>query len=250
MPVGDRRLQAVGAQAAADLLRAGQDGPTPAYRGAVPAAAVLLLQPHRLAVRPGAGGEARRRQLEQGQKAVDLGLVRHQPGQDPREALCLAREDESDQIATGARRGSFGEDQVDHVEHRAEALGPLHSCRHRKRHAGSCEGLLRGRDPGLHGGGRDEQRRGDLVARQTTDHPQGERPPRLARQHGVAGDEHQREHVVVDLVRIPQHVLRVPGRMRCRRRDRPRPGSGRERRTSRRGRSAGGTRRSRVADRP
>jgi hypothetical protein len=44
-------------------------GSAAADRGAVPAASVLLLQQHRLAIRPDAGGEARRRQFQQGQQA-------------------------------------------------------------------------------------------------------------------------------------------------------------------------------------
>ena len=60
-------------------------------------------------------------------------------------------------------------------------------------------------------GGRRQERPGDLVAGQAADHPQRQRDAGLARQHRVAGDEHQREHVVVDPVGVPQQVVLLSG---------------------------------------
>ena len=81
--------------------------------------------------------------------------------------------------------------------------------RHGERHRGGGEGLLRSGDPRLHRGGGNEEGAGDLVAGEAADDAEGQRHPSLPAQHGVARHEHQRQHVVVDPVRVPQQVARV-----------------------------------------
>jgi hypothetical protein len=96
--LGDRRLQAVRAQAAAGLPGPGQGRPAAADRGLVPAGAVLLLEQDRLAVGAEAGREAGGGELEQREQPVRLRLIRGEPGQHPGQPLGLGREVEADQV--------------------------------------------------------------------------------------------------------------------------------------------------------
>ena len=99
MALGDRRLEPVRAQPAADASGRGQRGPPAPDRRPVPAPPVLVGEQHRLAVASGAGGEPRGGELEQGEQAVDLGLVGHQPGEDPGQPDRLVGQVGPDQVA-------------------------------------------------------------------------------------------------------------------------------------------------------
>ena len=153
----------------------------------------------------------------------------------------LVREVLPDPVAARRRRRALREDQVEDVQHRRQPFAAFVGRRHLERDLRRAERLLRAGDPGLDRGRRHQERPGDLVAGQTADHAQRQRDLRLARQHRVARDEHQRQHVVVDPVRVPEHVVA---------RTHPRPGRGRGRRTARRARRAAGTCRSRADDPP
>ena len=118
------------------------------------------------------GREPRRGELQEGEQPVRLGLVRHQPGHDAGQPHRLAGQVRPDPL----RRPSvadrpLGEDQVDHAQHRAEAFAALLGRRHLERHPRGRERLLGARDPGLHGGGRHQERPRDLVARQARRRP-------------------------------------------------------------------------------
>jgi len=147
------------------------------------------------------GGE-----LEEREQAVRLGLVRDDSRQDPGEPDRLAGEVGADQLGAGRGRRPLGEDQVQHAEHRGEPGTPLVHGRHLERHLRGREGSLGPGDPSLHGGGLYQEHPGDLLAGQAAEHTQRERDAGLPGQDRVAGDEHQRQHVVVDPVGVPQQV--------------------------------------------
>jgi hypothetical protein len=203
---GDRRLHAVRTETAADPPGLGQSRPPAPDGRPVPTAAVLLLQQDRFAI----GVQARREpgggELKEREQAVSLGLVRDQPRQDPGQPHRLVRQVGADPLTSGGCGRALGEDQVEHTAHRAEPLAALVGRRRLERHLCGRERLLGPRDPSLHRGRRYEECPGDLIARQAAEGTERERDLGLARQHRVAGDEHQRQHVVVDAVRIPQQV--------------------------------------------
>jgi hypothetical protein len=155
------------------------------------------------------------RELEQREQAEHLGLVGHQARQHPAEADRLARQVGAHPVVARGGGRALGEDQVQHAEHRTEPPPALGGRRQLERHLGRCQRLLGPGDPRLHGGGRHQERPSDLVAGQAAEHPEGERDLGLAGQHRVARDEHQRELVVVDPVRVPEQVgLRVGSEVR------------------------------------
>lgn len=184
-------------------------GPSAPDRRAVPAAAVLVLQQDRLAVGPGARGEAGGGELEQSEQAGHLSFPGQQRGQGTGQPDRLVGEVGAQQPVAAGRRRTLGEEHVEHAQYPAEALAPLLRRRHREGDAGGGDGLLGPGDPGLEGGHRHQEGAGDLLAGQPGDHPQGQRRAGLGRQYGVAGDEHQREHVVLDQVRVPRQVVRA-----------------------------------------
>ena len=94
----------------------------------------------------------------------------------------------------------------------ASRAGQLGAARHLERHLRLGQRAL-GADDAL-GDGRlgDEEGAGDLVGRQAAEQAQRQRDPRLGGQHRVAGDEHQAQQVVADVV--------VQGRVEVRRRPR------------------------------
>ncbi len=152
------------------------------------------------------GGE-----LEEREQSLRVGLVRHEPREHPREPDRLAGEVGADPVAARGGARALGEDQVDHAQHRAQPLAALVGRRQLERHLRGGERLLRAGDPGLDGrGGGDEGPR-DLVAGQAAEHAQGERDAGLARQHRVAGDEHEGEDVVVDPLGVVEHVVLLSG---------------------------------------
>jgi len=76
---GDRGLQLVGTGGGTlrrdELVRACKRRQPAANEHAIPARAILIREQHRRAVAIDASGEPRRRELEQRDQAVDLGLV-------------------------------------------------------------------------------------------------------------------------------------------------------------------------------
>jgi hypothetical protein len=75
---GDRGLQRVGAQRAAERLGALQSVQAALHEQVVPAGAVLVGEQYRLAVAVDPCRQPRGLQLDQGQQAVDLRFARHQ----------------------------------------------------------------------------------------------------------------------------------------------------------------------------
>ena len=112
----DRRL---------DLVRPGPAHPQRAIQerlalvdlGAVPAAAVLVLEEHELAVRPGPRVAPRVVQEHQREQAERLGLVGHELGEDARQPDRLGRELAPDERLAGRRAVALVEDQVEDPQH-------------------------------------------------------------------------------------------------------------------------------------
>ncbi len=90
MAGGDRGLQRVRPERAAELLGPPQPGETALHEQVIPARSVLIGEQYRLAVRPDPRPQPRGLELHQGQQAVHLRLARHQRGQDPPETQGVA----------------------------------------------------------------------------------------------------------------------------------------------------------------
>ena len=118
-------LQRVGAAAAAERLGPVERLQPAADQQQVPARAVLVEQQDRLALRADPRPDPRRLDLHQRDEAVDLGLVRGEPGEDPPEPQRVLAERRPDPVLAGGRRVALVEDQVDHLEDDREPLGEL-----------------------------------------------------------------------------------------------------------------------------
>ena len=136
-------------------------------------------------------------QQHQRQQAGDLRVVGQRPPDDPGQADRLAGEVAARQLRAAAGQVALVEDQVEHVQDRAQPLRPLVAARHLKRDGRRPDRLLGAADPLCHRRLRDEKRVGDLGRGQATDRSQSEGDRRCRRQLGMAGHEHQRERVVV-----------------------------------------------------
>ncbi len=203
---GDRGLQRVRAQRAAELLGALQPGQAALYEQVVPACAVLVGEQHRLAVRPDPRPQPRGLQLHQGQQAVDLGLARHQRGEDAPQAQGVLAQRRPDPVLAGGCGVALVEDQVDHLEHRRQTVGQLIPAGDLERHAGLGERAL-GADDALRDGPLgDEERSGDLRRRKAAEQAQRQRDARLLGQDRVAGHEDQAQDVVLHVVDLRGEV--------------------------------------------
>lgn len=151
---------------------------------------------------------------------MHLRLRGQQPGQHPGQPERLTGRVRAEQVLARGGRGALGEDDVQHAQHAAEPLVPLVGRRQLERHLRGGQRLLRTGDPRLDRRPRHREGPRDLVRGQPSHHPQGQRDPRLGGEHRVAGDEHQGEHVVVDLVEVRQQgvepVLHLRGARRRR----------------------------------
>jgi hypothetical protein len=103
-------------------------------------------------------------------------------------------------VVAGGRRVAFVEDEVDDLQDRRQPLGQLGRGRQHERDALAGQGALGADDPLRDGRLRDQERPGDLLGGQAAEQAQRERHPRLGGQHRVAGDEHQPQQVVADVV--------------------------------------------------
>lgn len=135
---------------------------------------------------------------------MDFGFGWDEAGQYTGEPLGLGGEVEADPAVARGGGGCLGEDQVDDVQDRAQAGAALVGRGNRERNPRRGKSFLRASDAGLHGRGGDQERLGDLITGQTTDHAQCQGDLGPAGQHRVAGHEHERKDVVVDLIGIPE----------------------------------------------
>ena len=104
-------------------------------------------------------------------------------------------------VVAGGRRVALVEDEVDRP--RAPRTGARRSSAprgHLERDARLGERALGADDPLRDRRLRDEERARDLLGRQAAEQAQRERDARLGREHRVAGDEHEAQQVVADVV--------------------------------------------------
>ena len=200
MAGGDRGLQRVRPQRAAELLGAPQPVEATLHEQVVPARAVLIGEQHRLPVRPDPRPQPRGLELHQRQQAVDLGLAGHQRGEDPSEAQGVRAQRRADPVLAGARRVALVEHEVDHLEHRRQTLGQLVATRDLKRHARLAERALRAHDALRDRPLGDEKRPRDLRRRQAAQQTQRQRDARLPGQHRMARHEDQTQDIVLNVL--------------------------------------------------
>src|SRR5262245_26595600 len=201
MAGGDRGLQRVRAlRAPGQGLGSLQRGETAPHEQPVPARAVLIEQEHRLTRRTDACPRARCLNLHQRDEAVHLRLLRHELGQDATEPERVLAQRGSHPVAAGCGRVAFVEDEVDDLEHGRQAGDALRPARDLEGDVLLREGALGPYDALGHGGFRDEEGARDLLGAETAEQAERERHPRLGREHRVAGDEHETQEVVTDVV--------------------------------------------------
>ena len=179
----------------------------------VPTGAVLVEQQHRLAVRAGAGVEARRLDLDQGQQPQRLGVVRGQPGQHPAQPQRLGAQVGARPLAPAGRRVALVEDQVHDLAYGVQPGRALLRPGQLEPDVRGGQGPL-GPDDALGDRrlGRQEGA-GDVLGAEAAHQLQGERGAGVRRQDRVAGHEDQPEQVlgqvaVDDLVEVVLQALR------------------------------------------
>ena len=204
MAGGDRRLERVRAQRAAELLGAPKRGQAALHEQMVPARAVLIAEQHRLASRADARPKPRSLQLHQREQAVDLGLGRHERGEDTSEAQGVRAQWRADPVLARRCRVALVEDEVDHLEHRRQTVGELVAAGDLERHVGLGERALGAYDALRDGPLGHEERPGDLRRGQATEQTQRKCDARLPRQDRVTRHEDQAQDVVL-------HVLEPRG---------------------------------------
>ena len=116
--------------------------------------------------------------LHQRDQAEDLGLVGHEPGEDPAEAQGILAELRSNPVGAGGRGIALVEHEVDHLEDRGEASVEVRALGNLERHPGLGQRSLRPDDPLGDRRLGDQERPGDLVGPQAAEEPQRERDPR------------------------------------------------------------------------
>ena len=148
----------------------------------VPAAPVLLGHRDQRAVRPGPGRPAGVGEQHQGQQPGHLAVVGQQPVDQAGQPDRLGRQ--LGAVQARARRAGVAlvEDQVEHVQDRAEPFGALRARGHAERDAAVLDALLGPADAPGHGRLRHQERPGDLGGGQAADRPQGQRDLRRRRQ--------------------------------------------------------------------
>src|SRR3984893_12118157 len=163
---------------------------------AIPEAAVLVGQKHKVAVRVGSSGPTRLDEQHQREQPLDLRFVGHQLGQQPSEADGLAAEVLSDQSVARARRVALVEDQVNDGQHGATAArevglagDPVRDPRVANFSLGADEALGHGRF-------RYQEGARDLSRGQPAEQPERERNLNVRRERGVAAGEDQAELIV------------------------------------------------------
>ncbi len=103
-------------------------------------------------------------------------------------------------VIAGGRRVPFVEDEVDDLQDRRQALGPLFGAGHLERDARLGERSLRADDPLRDGRLGNEERASDLVGRQPAEQPERERDARLDRQDWMPGGEDEAQEIVAHVV--------------------------------------------------
>ena len=200
MACGDRGLQRIRAEGAAQLLRARQRLQAAPDQQLVPTAAVLVEQQHGFAVLAHARVQARGLDLHQRHQPVHLGFARRQRGQHAAQPQRFLAQRRPHPIIAAGGRIAFVEHQVDHAQHAGQAFLQRVAAGHFERHVGFGQRALGAHDALRHRRLRREERACDLVRGQAAQQAQRQCDPRVHRQHRVARDERQPQQVVVDVV--------------------------------------------------
>ena len=185
----------------------------------------------------GAGRPPRRREQQQGQQAVHLGLVRHQLGEQATESDGLRAEIVARQIVARGGGVPLVEHEVDHCEHGAEPVRQLGVGRDAIRDLGVLDLALGPHEPLRHGRLGHEERSRDLARLEPAEQAEGERHLRLGSEGRVAAGEDEPQAIVAhrtDLLGLvivlvqPDgvHLAVVAGRLAPQAVDRPVPGRG------------------------
>jgi hypothetical protein len=173
----------------------------------VPQRAILLGQQNQLAV-VRARRAARVVQQHHRQQPMHLRLVRHQLGERLREPDRLGDE----RAAAVSCRVTLVEDQVDHCEHRRQAVGQQVIGRHAKRNARELDLALRAHQPLRHRRLADEERARDLARVEAAERAQRQRDLRVDRQRRVTTREDELEALVREahlILTLLGHVHRL-----------------------------------------
>ena len=192
MDRGDRRLQLVRARGvkrggAAQGVEAGRDGVS------IPRGPILLLQEQQAPIQPDPRCASGMLQQQQRLQPEHLRLCRQQVRQQRGELDGLVG-----QIGPGGRRVSLVEDQVEHGEHRVEAVGQFVCVRRADGNARVAHLALGPHQPLRHRGLGDDERAGDLGRLEPADQTQRQGNLRVQRQGRVATREDQRQALVRD----------------------------------------------------
>ena len=178
---------------------------------AIPERPVLLVERDVPAAGIHARVAARVVQQHQRQQSPDLGVVGHQPRQQPAEADRLVAELVADEPVALGGGVALVEDQVHDPQHAAQAVGQLLVGRHAVGDARVGDLALRAHDPLAHGRLGDQERTGDLAGRHASERSQRERDARRHLQRGVAAGEDQPQPVVDDRALVVHRWLLVLG---------------------------------------
>ncbi len=167
-----------------------------ATRLGVPAGAILVGEPDERAVGVGARVAARLGQQHQREQPRSLRLIGHQLGQQPGEPDGLGAQVGARELGARRRDVALIEDQVEHGEHRVEALGQVALVRHPVGDARVADLRLRPDDPLRHRRLGDEEGACDLGRRQPAEQAQGERHLGGPSERRMAAGEHEPQPVV------------------------------------------------------
>ena len=162
MTSSDRSLERVRARSFTELLRPLECGETTANEELVPERAILIEQQDGLARRTDAGLRPRGLDFHQRDQAVDLGLLRSQPGQDASQAQRVFAERGPHPVFARRRGVALIEDEVDDLEHRRQTRGALGAARNLEGNALLGERPLGADDALSDGRLGDEEGAGDL----------------------------------------------------------------------------------------
>ena len=188
--------------------RPGDQGHPLGDQGLIPAAAILLGEGDQFPARAGARRAPGLGQQHQRQQPGHLGIAGQQPAQPAGQPDRLTGQIRAGQLVTLGRRVPLVEDQVQHVQHRAEPVAALRVAArpagwaHGQRHVAGLDGLLGPADPLGHGRLGDQERRGDLRGGQPADRAQGQRDLAGRGQGRVTAAEQQGQRVVAVAPRI------------------------------------------------
>src|SRR2546428_283739 len=200
MTGGDRALERVRAQPAAELFGTRERRETTTDEDVIPATAVLIEQEDGFPRRADPRAQARRLDLHQRDEAMDLRLLRSELGQDATETERILAERRPDPVVTSGRRVALVENEVDDLEHRRQTGGQLFPPGDLEWDARLGEGPLGPNDSLGDGWLRDEERARDLLGCQATEQPERKRNARFSREHGVTRREHKAQQVVADVI--------------------------------------------------